>query len=365
MSLLPLLCLFLWLLPACSNFTQDSQAGNRSQDSVPLTVAASGRFREYTLPQTHSGLMRPAVDSQGRVWFSEMSSDYLAVFNPHTGTLQQMTPPESTGGLMGVTVAPDDTVWFAEEYGNFIGHYDPRSGQFKNYHLPTLSIPDPQDAQKKLKLSSAPNEIAFDAHGNVWFTELNADSVGMLNPKTGEIKHHPLSAQLSVQKLNPYGLVFDRQGMLWITLSSSAQLARLDPTSGKVQLYSLPDPQLYLMQVTSDRQGNIWTTGFNKLRLLKYEPASTRFTSYPVSVKKSQETDGTVYDVVSLGNGDIWMSVPSENALARLDAKSHALTFTPLPTSGAYPLGLASTSDETQLWFTESASDKIGVYKLA
>lgn len=364
--LLPLLCLLLWLLPACSNFTQDNQAGssNGTQDAPPLTLFTSGRFREYTLPQAHSGLMRPAVDSQGRIWFSEMSRGYLAVLDPRTRALQQMTPPESAGGLMGVTVAPDDTIWFAEEYGNFIGHYDPRSGQFKNYHLPTLSIPDPQDAQKTLKLSSAPNEIVFDPHGNAWFTELNADSVGMLNTKTGKVQQYPLSAQPSVQKLNPYGLALDRQGMLWITLSSSAQLARLDPASGKVQLYPLPDPQLYLMQVTSDRQGTIWATGFNKLQLLKFEPASTRFTSYLVSSKKSQETGGTVYDVVALSNGDIWMSVPSENALARLDAKSDTLTFTPLPTSGAYPLGLALSSDETQLWFTESASDKIGSYQL-
>lgn len=364
-----LLCLWLslFLFSGCSGLDGSApvDTGNDQQEGQRLTAVSTGRFREYALPQSRNGLMRPAVDRQGRVWFTEMSRNVLAMFDPRTNTLQEMTPPGSAGGLMGVEVASDDTIWFAEASGNFIGHYDPQTRQFKRYTLPELKIPDPQNAQKQLTLPSAPNEIVFDPHGNVWFTELNADAVGMLERKTGQIRQYPLASPPSVQKLNPYGLTLDQQGAVWVTLSSASQLVRLDPVSGKTERYALPDQENYLMQVTSDRQGNIWATGFNKPQLLKFEPASKRFTTYTATSPANTGASGTVYDVVALPNGDMWITVPSENALARLDAKTGTFSFYQLPTGGAFPLGLTITPDNTLFWFTESAGDKLGSYQLS
>ncbi len=121
--------------------------------------------------------MRPAVDHEGRIWFGEMGRNYLAYFDPRTQTFQQMTPPHGHDGIMGVLVAPDDTIWFAEQYANYIGHYFPTTGQYQVYSLPMLTKPDPSDTAKTLTLPRAPNDLALDAHGNVWFTELNADSL--------------------------------------------------------------------------------------------------------------------------------------------------------------------------------------------
>ncbi|GHO45531.1 hypothetical protein KSX_36940 [Ktedonospora formicarum] len=356
--------LIVLLLSACSN-SRIGQQTNGEQEGQPLTAETTGRFSEYVLPQSRSGLMRPAVDSQGRVWFSEMSRNYLSMFDPRSGAVQQMTPPGSAGGLMGVAVASDDTIWFAEESGNFIGHYNPQTRQFKNYSLPELTVPDPQNARKQLTLPLAPNELTFDAHGNLWFTELNADAVGLLNIKTGKIRQYPLASPPSVQKLNPYGLTLDRQGNIWVALSSSSQLVRLDPISGKIHRYPLPDQESYLMQVTTDRQGNIWASGFNKPLLLKFEPASERFTTYKVTSSANEGASGTIYDVVALANGDVWVTAPSENALARLDAKTRTFSFYRIPTAGAFPFGLTVTTDESLLWFTESVSDKFGSYRLA
>ena len=40
--------------------------------AAPTVITATGRFREYPLPQPNSQLMRPVVDHQGRIWFGEM-----------------------------------------------------------------------------------------------------------------------------------------------------------------------------------------------------------------------------------------------------------------------------------------------------
>src|SRR6266705_3566483 len=187
------------------------------------TTTGKGTFREYPLPQTDSGMMRPAIDHEGRLWFGEMGHNYLATFDPRTHTFQQRIPPHGLSGIMGITVASDDTIWFAEQYANYIGHYFPITNTYQTYSLPTLTIPDPSNTSKTLSLTSAPNDLAIDASGNIWFTELNADSIGKLDSHTGRIHIYPLSNTRSVQKLDPYGITVDPQGMVWFTQATNDQ----------------------------------------------------------------------------------------------------------------------------------------------
>jgi len=95
LKILPLLLLFSLLLAACGDpVTQSPAIGpidsptTSTQPAVAPAVMAIGKFQEYPLPQTNSGLMRPAVDHEGRIWFGEMNQNYLAVFDPHTRKFQ-------------------------------------------------------------------------------------------------------------------------------------------------------------------------------------------------------------------------------------------------------------------------------------
>src|SRR5437016_5850620 len=180
LSFLCCLTLLTMFLVACSSTSATSSSTAPASTKVVTTQIAKtaiGSFREYPLPQANSGMMRPAIDREGRIWFGEMSLNRLAVFDPRTRTFQQMTPPQGRSGIMGVEVAPDDTIWFAEQYANYIGHHLPTTGQYHIYFLPALTIPDPSNAGKTLSLPSAPNDLALDSQGNVWFTELNADAL--------------------------------------------------------------------------------------------------------------------------------------------------------------------------------------------
>ena len=82
LKFLPLLLLFSLLLAACGDpVTQSSDIGpidspaSSTQPAVTPAVMAIGKFREYPLPQTNSGLMRPAIDHEGRIWFGESATD--------------------------------------------------------------------------------------------------------------------------------------------------------------------------------------------------------------------------------------------------------------------------------------------------
>lgn len=322
------------------------------------TTTGKGTFREYPLPQTDSGMMRPAIDHEGRVWFGEMGHNYLAAFDPRTQQFRQMTPPHGRNGIMGLVVAPDDTLWFAEQYANYIGHYYPATGKYQVYALPTLTVPDPSNPGKTLTLPSAPNDIALDAHGNLWFTELNADALGKLDQHTGQIQQYPISSDKSVQKLNPYGVTIDPHGMVWFTEASGSHVGRLDPATGKFSFFAMSGPVNPLMEIASDIHGTIWITSFSGGLLLNLNPQTGTFT--PHYAPHSGDETGGIYGLAIGPAGEVWITLSAENEISRLDPITKHFIVYHIPTSDSLPLGVAMAANHT-LWFTESGKDKIGM----
>jgi virginiamycin B lyase len=320
------------------------------------TAPATATFREYPLPQANSQVMRLAVDQQGRVWFGEMGLNYLAVFDPQAQTFRQMVPPHGRYGMMGIQVAPDGTIWFAEQYANYIGHYFPPTGRYQIYPLPTLTIPDTGHPGKTISLPSGPNDLALDAHGNVWFTELNADAVGRLDPRTDLMQHYPLGAKRSVQKLLPYGITVDPEGMVWFTEVSNNRIGRLDPTTGSIRFFTPPGPTMSLMEIASDAHGMIWTTSFSSGLLLRFDSHTGNFTRYTAA--PSGSSVGGLYGLALSPSGNIWVTVLSANALARLNVNTQRFTYYHIPTQGSFPLALAIGPGGT-IWFSEV--NKIGM----
>ena len=332
-----------------------SPTGVAHPDTLPATMAI-GKFHEYSLPQSNSSLMRPAVDHEGRIWFGEMGHNFLAVFDPRTQAFKQMIPPHGQYGIMGVTVAPDDTIWFAEQYANYIGHYFPATGQYRIYPLPTLTIPDPTHAGKTIALPYAPNDLAIDAHGNIWFTELNADMIGRLNPATGALQHYVLASKKTVQTLSPYGITIDLHGMVWFTEASSPRIWQLNPTTGAVRSFT-PNSTISLMEIASDPSGIIYATGFSNGLLLRLDPQDNTFTSY--NVPSTGNPAGGLYGIAVSKTGAVWVTVSAQNRIARLDVKTRRFILYVIPTAASLPLGLA-ISNTNIIWFTEASSDKIG-----
>lgn len=363
------------LATACGNGTQSSSTGTPagapnppaiSQPTTLSSIMAIGNFHEYPLPQANSSLMRPAIDHEGRIWFGEMGHNYLAYFDSRTQTFKQMMPPDGQFGIMGVTVDSDDTIWFAEQYANYIGHYLPATGQYKIYSLPTLTIPDPANAGQTITLPYAPNDLAIDAHGNIWFTELNADMVGRLDPATGNIQHYALASKKTVQTLSPYGITVDPHGMVWFTEASSPRIWHLDPATGAVHSFAPDDSAIPLMEIASDPHGFIYATGFSNGLLLRLDPQSGTVTSYYAPFTGNQA--GGLYGIAISKSGEVWVTVSAQNKIARLDVNGHRFIFYTIPTIACLPLGLTigntSTSHVTHttdtIWFTEAGSNKIG-----
>ena len=302
--------------------------------------------------------MRPALDSKGRLWFGEMSHNFLTMFDTHTQAFMEFTPPHGAYGVMGVAVASDDTVWFAEQEANYIGHYFPDTHHFQTYSLPVLHMPDPNNVKNIQALPSGPNDLAFDTHGNLWFTELNADSVAMLNTHTGAIRQYALSSTKSIQTLSPYGITVDTHDMVWFTESTGNRIGRLDAHTGNIRLFPIAGSSVSLMEIASDIHNIIWATSFNANQLLRLDPITGVFTSY--FAPSTTPGSGGLYGLTVTHSGEVWVTVPAENVLARFDTSTHHFIYHMIPSPNSFPLGLTMDTQK-QIWFTEATSDKIGM----
>ncbi|MGH2510903.1 MAG: virginiamycin B lyase family protein, partial [Ktedonobacteraceae bacterium] len=278
------------LLAACGNTSLATTKTGTGTSGVPSTLPnhqpntpalmARGHFQEFALPQNNSGLMRPVSDAQGRIWFGEMTSNYLGSFDPQTGKFWQQTPPHGQWGIMGIAAAPDETIWFAEQYANYIGHFFPHTGHYQIYQLPTITQPDPTNASKTLSLPSAPNDLILDTHGILWFTELNANTIGSLNTANGSLRYYALTSDPKAQSLNPYGIAVDPQGTVWFSEASTNRLGQLNPATGQINYFTPPSVTSPLMELASDAHGQIWATTFDTGQLLRFNPAQSSFTTY-------------------------------------------------------------------------------------
>lgn len=362
--LVPALLLIALLFAACGDTPTPTLATGPggspavSSQQTTASVTATGIFREYALPQNNSGLMRPAIDHEGRIWFGEMGRNFLAVFNPRTGVFQQIKPLHGMFGIMGVEVAPDGTIWYAEQYANYIGHYFPLTQRFQLFQLPDVSAPDPSNAGKTQSLPAAPNDLTFDARGNVWFTELNANAIGRLDPRSGAIKQFALTTSAKAQPLNPYGIAVDPRGRIWFTEASTSTIGWLDPATGALHFYALAGVAPGLMEIASDPHGVIWVTSFNAGLLLSLNPQTGAIKRYYAPAPGGNA--GGLYGLTIMPNGEVWVTLSALSIIARLDVAANRFVYYTIPTSSSLPLGIVSDANQT-LWFTEAGSDKIGM----
>lgn len=342
-----------------------ARAGGARQGQGAVTPPPSAQmrlsaraFQAYAFPRPENEVMRPAIDRKARLWFGAMGQNALVVFDPRTHTFGYLTPPHGHHGIMGVQVAPDDTIWFAEQSANYLGHYFPATGRYRLYPLPWLSIPDPAHPGQMRSLPSAPNELALDAQGEVWFTEFNADRLGRLDPHTDRMQHYALSAKASVQTLYPYGVIIDAEGMVWFTESGTNRLGRLDPATGAMRLFTAPDPHALLMEIASDTQGSIWVTSFTPGLLFRLHPGTGTFTSYLAPAQGSERS--ALYGLLVTKAGEVWVTMLEENALARLDVAAQRFLTYQLPRPNSQPLGLVMDAGHA-LWFT--GVDAVGMVR--
>ena len=167
-------------LPSASTPTTARQPGGTAtpatQSAQSGAIVQRANAQIIPMPTSRAGLMQPAVDAQGNIWVGEMVTNQLARIDPKTGQVTEWTPPGGKYNIMATAMDRQGDVWFTEQAANYIGRFDPTTQTFQTYPLDTAIAP-----------RMAPQDLAFDANGQLWFTLLGG-RIGRLDPATGAMR---------------------------------------------------------------------------------------------------------------------------------------------------------------------------------
>ena len=305
--------------------------------AVSSSVVAA-QVHAYTLPTPNAGLMQPAMDAQGNLWFGEMTTNLLARLNAKTGAVTTWQPPNGQYSIMQTAVAKDGTIWFTEQAANYIGRFDPTTERFTTYPLEQVN-----------GHSSTPQDLVFDAAGNLWFTEITAAKIGRLNTLTGAITTWPVPAPAPGQRPAPYSLALTPDGQVWFGHLGGGGIGRLNPATGDVQTLRLASTGTLVFSMTADTRGRIWFTELEDGKIGMADPATGRVTE--IAVPKPLGTSAGLYAILAGADGAVWFASAGENALIKYVPNKASFTFYSLPQPNSVPFGLALDGSGT-LWFT-------------
>lgn len=309
-------------------------AGNESGQPFAL--------RQFPTSAANVGLMQPAVDANGNVWFGEMNVNRLARLNTTTGVITTWIPPDGKYNIMQTAIDASGNVWYTEQAANYIGKFDPNSQKFTVYPLNTVN-----------GHTSAPQDLEFGPGGKLWFTEISGDAIGRLDPATGAIRTWHISPLAGKSNAYPYSIAVAPDGKVWFGELSGGAVGSLDPTTGAVRLYPLSKPQALVFSIAADSSGHIWFTELEQGVLGEIDTRTGQLKEIPVP--DTVAAPSGLYAVEVAKDGGVWFACASTNALVRFDPRTHVFAFYPLTTARSVPYGLALDHDGN-LWFTGDAT---------
>jgi streptogramin lyase len=249
----------------------------------------------------HVGPHSVQVAPDGGVWITLALGNKLARFDPARERFDLYDEP---AGLYPHTLRFDQRgrIWYTLAVSNHIGLLDPASGERRSYRLPARTwgeslaartvpfvlwlnrrmVLDPERAGDGPWLPT-PYGIDVAPDGSVWFSQLNQQRIGRLDPATGEVRLYdtPFPA--------PRRLRFDSRGRLWIPSFSSGAVARFDPATAEFRTWELPtEPRgtetPYALNV--DRRTDVvWVCGTQSDTLIRFDPGHEQFTVYPLPTR--------------------------------------------------------------------------------
>jgi virginiamycin B lyase len=208
-----------WLTDAAGkSIAHIDNAGTRDSISIPGPLAQLGRL---------------ALAPDGAVWFADSWSNSVTRLQEHH--LEPHSAAESNAAPFGVAVARDGTVWSALQIANKLVRIAP-DGVQTEFEVSTRN--------------STPTDVALDASGGVWFTELRGNKIGHF----ADGHFSEFAVPYDAPGLTSLAVAPD--GSVWFTELRRHCLARL--RNGALVEFTLDRPDARPFSIAVSATGDVW-----------------------------------------------------------------------------------------------------------
>ncbi|MDO8811163.1 MAG: hypothetical protein Q7J38_03940 [Gallionella sp.] len=319
-----------------------SSPHDHGHDYGQMMSATPTPVKEVALPEGLSSAQSMAIDSTGRIWFTEKVGKKLAVYDPEKKQFASYSLPDSWGkmGFSNITLSPDGEIWFTvtrwvegTEEPHILGRFTPADGYFTKYAIPHNSIPE---------------ELIVDAKGTIWFTASNKNSLYRVDPKTFALKGYPIPTANG----NPKSLAADQKGHIWFVESIANKIGEFNPELEVFHEHEVLTQFANLGKLSIDKHGKIWFVEVTANRLGMFSPGQNRFDEAIIPTPGS-----TPVALVSDDNGNIWFLEYKGNKVGMFNPQTAMFHEYDIPNYGSLPADMVLDRKRSLLWFSQSATD--------
>jgi virginiamycin B lyase len=209
-----------------------------------------------------------------------------------------------------------------------------------------------QDRQVyQLPKGAYPHDVAPAPDGKVWYAAQHNGTLGILDPRTGDVREVPLGPRSA-----PHGVIQGPDGAAWLTDSGQNAIVRVDPKTDEVKVWKVPEETGYtnLNTGTFDNAGIYWFTGQNGI-YGRLDPGSGE-----LKVFKAPKGRGP-YGITATPNGDVYYASLAGNHIAKIDRATGAAKVIEPPTRNQGARRVWSDS-QGRIWVSEWNAGQIGRY---
>ena len=220
--------------------------------TIASSAAAPARRGSYP----HTLRINPA-DPEGLVWYTDAGRNSCYSMHPETMVVKEYKLLKANEAVnagrgesrgitpYGIDFSPiDGSIWYSKLNGNRIGRINPKTGEIKEWNPPFRG----------------PRRHHVAQDGRVWVPGFGSGVFGVLDPKTEEWKVYDLPDS---DNQIPYALNIDPKGFVWICGTGNDTMHRFDPKTEDLITIPMPTRVTYTREVEFDADGNIWLCNAN------------------------------------------------------------------------------------------------------
>jgi len=294
---------------------------------------------EWPVGHENNALMHDLeVGDDGLIYLVDMVHDAVRTLDPKTGERRSYSIPggvkDGSGdypiqGPHSIEKAPNGDMWITLALGGKMARFDPKKKEF-------LLIESGEGGKR----GGYPHTLRFDQSGICWYTDAAMNSIFRLDPATLKIKQYQLlkpEQAVNVPTMGesggitPYGIDIAPDGKVWYTKLNGQRVGVIDPATGKTTEWKPPVHGPRRLEVAND--GVVWIPGFGSGDFCSYDPNKDKWKVH----KLPGGGDDIPYAInVDRRTGQIWICGAGSDTMMRFDPKTEKLTVIPMPTQVTY-----------------------------
>jgi len=206
---------------------------------------ASGKVRQHKVPSGGSPHTIVIADD-GTLWFTNQSGS--------VGRLERrggrITEVRMSGGPYGIALDRGGNVWVCRMNADRLGRIDAATGEVSELFMGS---------------GSRPRRMAAAPDGTLWVTLYGSGRLAHVDPAARRvIREYAMPAGPDG---GPYAVTVDGAGRVFASELQSDTVAMLDPKTEKFQVYKLPSKNVGIRKAIVDAQGRFWYMGSHNGRL--------------------------------------------------------------------------------------------------